>query len=185
MMTTGPRASATEALSLTEHVVLGLVVEATTHGFAISKELRSGTDLGRILTVSRPLVYRALDRLGDLGLIEIATREAGSAGPQRTAYRSTALGRQVTSSWLDTPVDHIRDLRQGFLIKMRLLDRRGRDATTLVMAQMAALGATLSRLEGSVESRVGGGTNDVVDRWRRHNARSVRAFLMDLVEEMT
>ena len=50
-------------LSPTEHAVLGVLAEAPTHGFAIAKDLAPGTSVGRVLTVRRPLVYRALDRL--------------------------------------------------------------------------------------------------------------------------
>ena len=71
-------------LSLTEWVVLAVLVEAPIHGFAIAKELRPDTDLGRILTVHRPLVYRALDRLVAAGLAEPHHTEPGAAGPTRT-----------------------------------------------------------------------------------------------------
>ncbi|MFV0259098.1 MAG: PadR family transcriptional regulator, partial [Acidimicrobiales bacterium] len=64
-------------LSLTEWVVLAVLAEAPTHGFAVAKELRPGTDLGRVITVHRPLVYRALDRLVAAGLIEYHSTEPG------------------------------------------------------------------------------------------------------------
>ncbi|MGH8947639.1 MAG: PadR family transcriptional regulator, partial [Acidimicrobiia bacterium] len=69
--------------STTEYVVLGLLTEGPTHGFAISKVLQPGTNLGRVITVRRPLVYRALDRLVDAGLAEPAHTEPGAAGPNR------------------------------------------------------------------------------------------------------
>jgi DNA-binding PadR family transcriptional regulator len=150
-----------EGVSLTEHVVLALIVEAPAHGFAVSKELRPTADLGRVLTVSRPLIYRALEHLDALGLIEVAVREAGAAGPRRTAYRATARGHELTRVWLDAPVEHIRDLR-------------------LITDQLAALDATLSRLEDTSDATAPGGSDDVVDRWRRHHARSVRSFLIEL-----
>ncbi len=43
-------------LSLTEWVVLALLGERPAHGFALARELAAGGDLGRILTVHRPLV---------------------------------------------------------------------------------------------------------------------------------
>ena len=51
------------SLNLTEWVVLALVAEGTTHGFDVARVLDDGGDLGRIWTVKRPLVYRALDSL--------------------------------------------------------------------------------------------------------------------------
>ena len=64
-------------LSPTEHAVLGLLAEAPTHGFTIPKELAPGTSVGRVLTVRRPLVYRALDRLVALRLAEAFTHRTG------------------------------------------------------------------------------------------------------------
>ena len=80
-------------LSLTEWVVLALVGESPTHGFAIARELRPESDLGRILTVHRPLVYRALDRLSDAGLVAEAATEPGDAGPTRTIMKITHHGQ--------------------------------------------------------------------------------------------
>ena len=88
-------------LSLTEWVVLAVLVEAPIHGFAIAKELRPDTDLGRILTVHRPLVYRALDRLVAAGLAEPHHTEPGAAGPARTLHQPTLTGRRAADAWLD------------------------------------------------------------------------------------
>jgi len=82
-------------LSLTEWVVLALVSESSRHGFAIARELQPGSDLGRILTVHRPLVYRALDRLGDAGLVSAGATEPGDAGPNRTVIKATRKGRNA------------------------------------------------------------------------------------------
>ncbi|MCB0996264.1 MAG: PadR family transcriptional regulator [Acidimicrobiales bacterium] len=159
--------------SLTEWVVLALLAESPMHGFAVGKELRPDTDLGRVLTVHRPLVYRALDRLVAAGLAEPHHTEPGDAGPNRTLHRPTRRGRARLDRWLDRPVDHIRDLRIEFVVKLRLNQRRGRDATRLVTAQRAALGPTFERLARAPD-------DDVVDSWRRHNAAAARSFLDDV-----
>ena len=164
----------TPDLSLTEWVVLALVAESPTHGFAISKLLRPDSDLGRVLTVHRPLVYRALDRLADHDLIEPAQVEPGDGGPQRTVNRATRRGKALVTRWLDSPVEHVRDLRIEFLVKLRLNQRRGRDAHRLVTAQRAALAPTFDGLTQPP-------TADVVDRWRHRNALAARQFLDDLL----
>lgn len=168
-----PTARRSADLSLTEWVVLGVVGEGPTHGFAIARQLRSDSDLGRVITVQRPLVYRALDRLTAAGMIEAAQVEPGDAGPNRTIHRTTRRGRAALARWLDRPVDHVRDLRVEFLAKLRLNERRSRSAARLVQAQRAALDTTLTRL-----ARTQG--DDVVDRWRHHNAAAVDAFLSEL-----
>lgn len=161
-------------LSLTEWVVLALVAESPTHGFAVARELQADTDLGRILTVHRPLVYRALDRLRDAALVEQLATEPGDAGPNRTVMRATRSGRAALRRWFVTPVDHVRDLRIEFLIKLRLTERVGRDESVLVDAQRVELADTLATLAGASRAP------DVVDRWRQHNAAAARDFLDSL-----
>ena len=158
-------------LSLTEWVVLALVAESPTHGFAVSKELQADSDLGRILTVHRPLVYRALDRLGDAGLVTDIATEPGDAGPNRTVVRASRSGKAALRRWFVTPVDHVRDLRIEFLIKLRLTERVGKDTTPLMRAQQEELATTLDRLTAVEDDQ------DVVDRWRRHNAAAAANFL--------
>lgn len=160
-------------LSLTEWVVLALVGEESTHGFAVARELQAGSDLGRILTVHRPLVYRALDRLCDGGLVEESATEPGDAGPARTIMRTTRKGKSALTRWFVRPVDHVRDLRIEFLIKLRLTERRGNDAQALVDAQRRELAPTFDLLAEAL-------TGDVVDHWRRHNAIAARTFLDNL-----
>jgi PadR family transcriptional regulator AphA len=161
-------------LSLTEWVVLALMGERPSHGFAVGRQLEPGTDLGRVLTVHRPLVYRALDRLAAAGLVKAHHTEPGLAGPDRTIYEITAPGRRALSAWLATPVQHVRDLRIELLVKLRLLARAGGDPLPLIQAQRAALGDTLDAL-----ARLPDGS-DEVDLWRHHNARAAAAFLEHL-----
>lgn len=162
-------------LSLTEWVVLAVLVEAPIHGFAIAKEMRPDTDLGRILTVHRPLVYRALDRLVAAGYAEPHHSEPGQAGPTRTLHRPTSAGRTAANAWLDRPVYRVRDLRIEFLAKLRLNQRRGRSLTRLVDVQRDALADTFRRLDAP-------SSDDAVDRWRSHNAAAAQAFLDELSE---
>ncbi len=157
-------------MPLNDLVVLAVLDEEPAHGFALARRLAPDSDLGRILTVHRPQVYRSLDRLEAAGLIEPLVVEPGDAGPQRTVYRVADAGRDPLEDWLGAPVDHVRDLRVEFLIKLRLLERRRSDPSALIEAQRRALESTLDRL-------VAGGGGDVVDRWRAHNAEAVRRFL--------
>ena len=160
-------------LSLTEWVVLALVGEAPTHGFAIARELQAESDLGRILTVHRPLVYRALARLRESGLVQDSATEPGDAGPSRTVMRTTRKGKAALKRWFVQPVDHVRDLRIEFLIKLRLTERVGNEVEPLVHAQRDELAPTFDQLAAPA-------AGDVVDQWRRHNAIAARTFLTDL-----
>ena len=161
--------------SLTEYSVLGLLAEGPTHGFAISKALQPDTEVGRVITVRRPLVYRALDRLVDAGLAEPAHTEPGTAGPNRVIHRVTRPGKRRLNSWLGSPVGHVRDMRIEFQLKLALLQRLGRSPLRLVVRQRRALDPTLAALEVPSSDTV-----DHLELWRRHNAAAAATYLESL-----
>lgn len=173
-MSTSPR------LSTTEYAVLGVLGEAPSHGFAIAKQLAADSELGRVFTVRRPLVYRALDRLDDEQYVEAISTERGDAGPNRVIHRITRAGNRRLDQWLAEPVEHIRDLRIDFLLKLALLHRRGRSPGQLIRRQRAVLDATLAGLHDPEAEPA-----DHVDLWRRHNAAAAAAYLTDLEHRFT
>lgn len=160
-------------LSVTDLAVLGVLAEGPSHGFALSKELDSGSDVGRVYSIQRPLVYRALDHLVECRYAEPVATEKGDAGPQRVIHHITPRGKRRLEGWLVEPVAHIRDIRIVLLLKLTLLSRSGHSPVDLIRRQRTALESTLTAL-GEVE-RV-----DHVELWRRHNAKAATIFLDDL-----
>jgi PadR family transcriptional regulator AphA len=161
--------------SLGEWAVLALLSEGPSHPYDLARQLGGDGPLGRVYTMRRPLVYRAVDRLEADGLVAAAGTEPGTAGPERKVFRISDAGRQRLEGWLTSPVAHIRDLRLAFLLKVQVLRRRGRSPSDLAAAQLRVLGPALDRLMAD------GGTGDEVDLWRRHNAAAAAAFLEDLI----
>lgn len=161
-------------LSLNEWAVLGVLVDRPRHGYDIAAELRPGTPIGDTWKLTRPFVYRALERLEALGLAEPRRTETGG-GPPRTIYGPTRRGRRALQVWLDTPVDHLRDIRSAFLLKLALDDRLGRDRRPLVHAQR-------ERFEPLLRERltVPPATAPAA-LWRHHSARATDTFLADLL----
>ena len=161
-------------LSLSDWVVLGVVAEAPTHGWPVVRELAPDGAIGRIWTVSRPLVYRSLATLLAAGLIEEHGNAAGGRGPQRTIVRVTRRGRGALGRWLEEPVDHVREVRSALLVKLALLDRAGRSSCLLIERQLERLEpvfAAVTRPTGS------DGFESVLATWRREQALAVRRFL--------
>jgi hypothetical protein len=74
---------------------------------------------------------------------------------------------------MKSPVDHVRDLRIEFLLKVAFSRRAGLAIEPLVALQEQVLGTTLVALTK-------GEVTEEVDVWRRHNAGAVIAFLEDL-----
>jgi hypothetical protein len=139
--------------------------------------------------VSRPLVYRSLVTLLRAGLIEECGEAAGVRGPQRTIVRATRRGRAALRRWLDEPVDHVRDVRSAFLVKLALLDRAGRSSALLVDRQQSRLApvfkAVTRRPPRAAVGRDGSeraGFELVLATWRREQALAVRRFLRSQVK---
>src|ERR1700683_626987 len=97
-------------MAMAEWTVLVLLSQQPAHGFAVSLLTAPDGELGRIWRIPRPVVYRAIGRLMDAGLIAPESVEPG-LGPQRTIFAVTPQGRQEAERWLSTPVEHVRDIR--------------------------------------------------------------------------
>jgi DNA-binding PadR family transcriptional regulator len=143
------------SLSLAEWLVLCLVCEEPTHGFAIARLLDSDGSMGRVWRVPKPVVYRALQRLEQLGLVRTAEQQSSSHGPVRSLVDATPAGQEAASGWLTRPAEHTRDVRSELLVKLALLDRAGADPGPLLEAQREhllpvadALRDRLSAVEG-------------------------------------
>lgn len=161
--------------SLHDWAVLGVLAAGPAHGFAVSKALAAGGDLGRVWTVTRPQVYRSLERLADLGLVEPREREPGDAGPERTVLALTSAGRARLRRWVAEPVAHLRDVRAELLLKLLLADRLGVDRAALVAAQRDAFAPAVAALADAAASS--SGDDAIVAAWRHESALAVARFL--------
>ena len=155
--------------SLTEWVVLGLIAERPTHGFALARLLARGGEVGRVWAATRPLTDRAIDQLAADGFIEPVRTEVG-AGPPRTVHRATATGRRALRRWLSQPVAHPREVRAELLVKLLLLERAGKPTGPLLAAQREAFAEVLE-----VTRRAS--AQDSVSRWRAEQAAAIDRFL--------
>jgi PadR family transcriptional regulator AphA len=166
--------NARPSLSLPEWTVLAVLSQRPAHGFAIAQLTAPGGELGRIWQIPRPVVYRAIGRLLDAGLITPESIEPG-LGPQRTIYTVTPHGREAAARWLDTPVAHVRDIRSHLLLKLALLDRAGGDPADLLMRQKAALEPIARAIEAGQPQR--NGFDATLLAWRRATAAAALGFL--------
>jgi DNA-binding PadR family transcriptional regulator len=157
------------ARSLTEWVVLGLVAEAPSHGFALARLLARGGEVGRVWAATRPLTYRAIDHLASEGMIAPVRTEPG-AGPPRTVHRVTPAGRRALDRWLAQPVAHPREVRAELLVKLLLLERADRPTAALLQAQRERFAEALDPARHPP-------VDDSVSRWRAEQAAAIDRFL--------
>ncbi len=177
-----PRVARTEP-SLTEWAVLGLLAERAAHGWEVARAFATDGDVGQVWAVSRPLVYRAITVLRELGYIDERGSVPSAAGPQRTLLAPTPRGRQALRRWLSRPTRHVRDLRSELLVKLLLHDRAGKDRAPLLRAQLVAL----ERGERALVRRVAESREfeRTVAVWRLTTARAARVFIEALLDERT
>jgi PadR family transcriptional regulator AphA len=158
------------AASFAESVCLTLITQDIAHGWALGNVLAPDGEVGRIWSLSRPLTYRAIDGLVDKKLITRRGVAAGR-GRDRVILAATASGRRYVGRWLDEPVQHLRDVRTELLVKLHLRTRGGLDSRPLLAEQQRVLAPTIDALIAVTAE------DDLVDVWRRENARAVRRFL--------
>jgi PadR family transcriptional regulator AphA len=173
-MSAQPSSGSLPEMPLPEWLVLALLSQRPAHGFAVAQLTASSGELGRVWQVPKAVVYRAIGRLLDAGLINPEVTEPG-LGPQRTIYNATPRGHAAADRWLQIPVEHVRNLRSELLLKLALLDRAGVDPAALLQAQrrtleplVAALGARRARSHGFDATLLA---------WRRANAAAALDFL--------
>ena len=162
-------------LSLTEWLVLCLVSERPTYGFAICVLLARDGSLGQIWHVRKAVVYRAVNRLDRLGLITVSQKEPSHQGADRAQLQVTPEGRQAAEQWLRRPAGHPRDTRSELLVKLALLDRAGIDPRNLLRAQRRQLTPIADALTSKMDAATG--HDYVVARWRHE---SILAMLRSL-----
>jgi tRNA-Thr(GGU) m(6)t(6)A37 methyltransferase TsaA len=162
-----------------EWVVLGLLAETPAHGWSLVRALQPGGDVGRVWSSSRPLVYRALETLGDRRLAHVTKSEPSPAGPVRTIFAPTSAGRRAVERWLATPVQHVRDIRAELMVKLLLHDRAGTSPQMLLDRQAEIL----SSLEKTALDHALGasGFEHTLALWRLSSTREARHFVADLV----
>ena len=170
-----------EQLNAGEWAVLGLIDEQPTYGFAVARAMAPSGEIGRVWSLRRPLVYRALDSLLERGLACSAGTASSEAGPQRKLIEATPAGSRTLAAWLREPVEHVRDARSLLMLKLVLLSRRGTDPEPLLADQRARFAVLHDRL--SAQADAADGFDRALCVWRLENAGAVLRFIDTLLED--
>jgi DNA-binding PadR family transcriptional regulator len=161
---------------LARDVVLALIVQQPRHGWALHEELAPRGEIGRAWTLSRQLVYRAIDTLEVDGLVKRAQPKDGG-GADKVIISPTAKGKSHITTWLNQPVEHLRDVRTELVVKMMLRERAGLSAQSFLTVQQEAFAPLLRAIESSP-------AQTPVDMWRRESASAVKRFLTRLEKSL-
>jgi len=179
-MTQSPTERRRRELLLGEWACLGVLYEGRNHGFAVASMLRPGGELGRVWSLSRALTYRSLDQLAERGLVRDVGQEPGIAGGNRTVLATTRAGRSKLRDWLETPVEHLRDLRSELLLKLLIAERCDIDVTPMLQRQREIVVESARTIGGDAHSIPNAGA-EVVELWRREASTAALRFLDQLL----
>ncbi len=157
---------------LARNVVLALVVHTPRHGWAIHEELAPTGDIGHAWTLSRQLVYRAIDTLVEDGCVKRATPKDGG-GADKVIISPTAAGKRATTTWLDTPVTHLRDVRTELVLKIMLREKFGLPLAPFMRAQRKVFDPLIDAINADTSDSPG-------NVWRKESANAVARYLTQL-----
>jgi DNA-binding PadR family transcriptional regulator len=163
-----------------EWAVLALLCEQPTHGFAVARAMAPDGEIGKIWSVRRPLVYRAIDILFEVGFARPTGTVPSPSGPRRTVVEATPAGRDALESWLALPVGHVRDARSLLMLKLLFLSRRDQALAPLLSAQREAFQSQAQRL--TVTALAADGFDRVLVRWRLEATTAAIRFIETMLE---
>ncbi|MCJ7735425.1 MAG: PadR family transcriptional regulator [Anaerolineales bacterium] len=130
-----------------EYILLGLIREEPSHGYALFENLRNTPELSLIWQVKRSKLYYLLDKLENAGYLDSTTSSQGPY-PERHVYQITTQGEEVLEVWLHTPVKSSRYVRLAFMSKLFFLirdDKKG--AVDLILSQVELCQGWLDNLQ--------------------------------------
>ena len=161
---------------LARNVVLTLVVHTPRHGWAIHEELSPTGDIGHAWTLSRQLVYRAIDTLVEDSLVKRAMPKDGG-GADKVIISPTVAGKRTALQWLGSPVTHLRDVRTELVLKVMLRDRMGLDLAPFLALQHEVFDPLITSINKDASA-------SPVNLWRRESANAVKRYLARLERDV-
>ena len=165
------------SLDLIEGACLVLISNGKSHGYQLAKQFVVETVLGEVLTLSRPVVYRAIKSLEAHALIR-SVESTGVRGQLKWQLTCTVDGEKLAKQWLSEPVTHLRDIRSEFLVKILLLNILKQNTSRFIKRQRQVL-------EPVVATLLADSSSTSVAIWRREQSRAVMRFLAELEGEAT
>ena len=159
--------------------MLAVLAEQPTHGFAVARAMAPDGEIGKVWSLRRPLVYRAIDTLSEIGFARPTGTVASRSGPRRTVIEATSAGRAALETWLSDPVEHVRDARSLLMLKLLFLVRADADQVRLLRAQRERFEGLAERLAAALDDA--DGFDQVLLRWRLESTTAAVRFIDGLL----
>jgi DNA-binding PadR family transcriptional regulator len=150
--------TAPEELNQTARVLLGMVAEGHSTGYAIKAEIERSTRLFWGASVGG--IYPELRRLAQAGLVSV--RDDPRGGARRHCYSLTRAGRTALRGWLTDDAEPAIEMRNEALLRLRFAAVLDPDDRVELLRRMADLHA--QRIAALEEQLAADEFDDAFDR---------------------
>ncbi len=123
-----------------EHALLGVLAtteSGTGHGYDLARSFAAGSPLGSVLHLEAGMIYHHVKKLEKLGWLRLISD--GGRRPGRRTVAITDEGRAELRRWLAEPVQHTREVRLEFLVKLYLALRLDEATANRLVSEQRAL----------------------------------------------
>lgn len=97
--------------------ILGFLITEPMHGYELHKKVTDLSGFGIVWNIKIGKLYAMLNRLEKDGLIKSAISKGGNR-PARNEFSITSRGKKKFESWMVSPINHGREFRIVFLLKL-------------------------------------------------------------------
>ncbi|MGE0598619.1 MAG: PadR family transcriptional regulator [Dehalococcoidia bacterium] len=116
-----------------EYAVLGLLQRQPMHGYEMARYF-DRDDLSEVCPIEQSLLYTYLRNIEERELVSWTEVRVGLR-PPRKLYELTDSGREAIETWLDEPVQRLREIRLEFLLKLYFLHSMDREREQVLLAR--------------------------------------------------
>jgi DNA-binding PadR family transcriptional regulator len=102
-----------------EHALLGILQQGPLHGYQLHQRLSDPAGLKRVWYVKQAQLYALLWKLEEAGYITSSIQQQETRPPRRV-FHLTDSGDEAFKTWLYSPVQRPRQVRQEFQAKLCL-----------------------------------------------------------------
>ena len=134
-----------------EHALLGFLREKPLHGYEIHRRMSDPEGLGLVWRIKQSQLYALLGKLEESGYVTSEVETQGNR-PPRKIYSLTGHGSSIFLDWVENPVQHGREMRLNFMVKLFFAQMEGKEVVgRLIGKQRSRCDQWLEMAEVSIE----------------------------------
>lgn len=121
-----------------EYALLGFFRQQPRHGYELYQQFSAPAGLWEVWRLKQSQFYALLAKLEAAGYLS-ATLQPQEARPPRKIFHLTPAGQEIFLAWINSPVEHARQIRMEFLAKLYFAQREGEEVARQLIAKQKAV----------------------------------------------